>query len=349
MHVRLAMTGFGNVGRGVATLLLENRAEYRDRYGVDLVLTAVADQGGALLRPEGVDLEAALAAKSDSGSVSKAPGGSPGVRGIDMLSDSRAQIFIEASSTNFVDAEPSWSAICAAQRQGMHVVLASKGALVLHFKELMDAAASAGTTVSYSATVGAPLPALEIMGRALAGTPILGFAGLVNGTANVILQAMLDGKSYDEGVRVAQEMGIAETDPTLDVDGWDAAAKAAILANTAFGANLTMDDVDREGIRALSTEDLEQARQNGDVLKLVSRGRSDRGRVSAQVRVERRNRADPLGRLRGSEMGIVIQTAGLGDFAASVENAHGVSGGIATAATVLRDIINLAREQGWNQ
>ncbi len=349
MNVKVAVTGFGNVGRGLASLLVENRDSYEERYGIRLVLTGVADQGGALVDPNGVDAGAALAAKEQHGSVARAAGGRPGLTGVEMLNLCEANVFVEAASTNFVDAEPGWSSIQAALGRGVDVVLASKGALVLHYRDLMTMARKQGATVSYSATVGAPLPALEIMRRGLPGITILGFEAVVNATANVILEAMLNGETYDEGVRAAQEMGIAETDPTLDVDGWDAAAKAAILANTAFGSNLGIRDVDREGIRAVPPDVIRAARDDGDVLKLVSKASRTGDNVHAEVRVERKALNHPLGRLRRSEMGIVIHTDPLGDFTASVENLGHVSGGTATALTVLRDIFNLARERGWDQ
>jgi homoserine dehydrogenase len=158
---------------------------------------------------------------------------------------------------------------------------------------------------------------------------------------------MIEGSSYDEGVRVAQEMGIAETDPTLDVDGWDAAAKAAIVANTAFGSSLGITDVSREGIRSVPAAEIEAAAREGESLRLLSMGSCRDGQVVAEVRVVRRARSHPLGRLRGLEMGVLVHTDPLGDFTATVENS-GASGGIATASTVLRDVLNLASLRGWN-
>jgi homoserine dehydrogenase len=348
VDVRLAMTGFGNVGKGVAELLAQHRNEYETRYGVRLLLTGVADRGGVVVDSAGLDERELLRAKEDGGSVAAAGGEPGGAAGNDFLVASKADVFIEAASTNFEDAEPGWSSICAALSLDMDVVMASKGALVLHYAALMDLARSRGKTVSYSATVGAPLPVLELINRALVGTTILGFEGVLNSTSNVILQAMIDGNSYEQGVRLAQELGIAETDPTLDVDGWDAAAKAAIVANTAFGSSLGIADVAREGIRGITPEEVQAAAREGAKLKLISSASRRDGAVVAEVRVERRGPTDPLGRLGGSEMGVVIHVDPLGDFTASVENTGGLTGGIPTALTVLRDVLNLARERGWS-
>ncbi len=347
MDVRLAMTGFGNVGRGVAELLANHREEYQARYGVRLLLTGVADRRGAVVDAGGLNEVELIRNKQELGSVSGQTAGAGRPADEAFLIDSRADVLIEAASTNFEDAEPGWSLIKSALNLELDVVLASKGALVLYYSQLMTLAATRGKTVSHSATVGAPLPVLDVINRTLVGTRILGFEGVLNSTSNVILQAMTDGKSYDEGVRLAQEMGIAETDPTLDVDGWDAAAKAAIVANAAFGSSLGIADVSREGIRTVPAAEIEAAARQGEALKLVSMGSLREGEVVAEVRVVRRSRSHPLGRLRGSEMGVLIHADPLGDFTATVENL-GASGGIATASTVLRDVLNLASRRGWN-
>jgi homoserine dehydrogenase len=186
---------------------------------------------------------------------------------------------------------------------------------------------------------------LELADRALVGTSIQGFEGIVNATTNQILTSMSEGASYEEGVRQAQQIGIAETDPTLDVDGWDAAAKVVIIANAVLGTNLRLEDVRREGIRDVSRLELQQAQLAGETIKLIARARRDNGHVHAQVRPERRAVADALGRLRNDEMGFVFLTEPLGRVAVTVQQ----TGGIPTALTVLRDVLNLARDRGWNR
>jgi homoserine dehydrogenase len=154
---------------------------------------------------------------------------------------------------------------------------------------------------------------------------------------------MEGGASYEDGVRAAQESGIAETDPTLDVDGWDAAAKAVIIGRSLFGGSLTMDDVDRTGIRGVTQEHLAAARERGNAVKLIVRVRRTAEGVRASVAPEERSRRDVLGNLEGQEMGVVFKTQELGDVASTVK----LTGGVPTALAVLRDIINLARDRGW--
>lgn len=344
MDVRLAMTGFGNVGQGVAALLAEHEKDYRRRYGVRLLLTGVADRGGAAVDVGGLDPRLLLRAKATDGTVAAAAGGSPGLAGGEFLDRSSAQVLIEAASTSFEDAEPGWSYAREAIARSMDLVLASKGALVLYYDALMGEAHRADRKVYFSGTTGAPLPVLEIAERALVGAEITGFDGIVNATTNQILTSMAEGMTYDEGVREAQRVGIAETDPTLDVDGWDAAAKAVIIARAVLGASIGLEDVRREGIRGVTAEQLRAAQVEGQTIKLVARVRKTGGTVEARVSPELRPLADALGRLRGQEMGIVFHTDPLGEVAAAVQQ----TGGIPTALTVLRDVINLARARGWS-
>lgn len=341
MRLRLALTGFGNVGQGVTALLRDHWSEYKSRYGVDLILVGIADRGGAAILDQGINLARILEGKAAHGTVAAGDSGVPGLAGKEFLERANADVLLEAASTNFDDAEPGWSYVTEALNRGMDIVLASKGALVLHFAELMERAQRAKRTVKFAGTVGAPLPVLELAERVLVGARIDGFEGILNATTNQILTSMEEGASYEEGVRRAQAIGIAETDPTLDVDGWDAAAKAVIVANAVLGGNLQLEDVKREGIRSVTRADLGEAAQRGETIKLIVRVERRNGVISAQVAPETRTLNDDLGRLRNAEMGLVYHTRPLGKVTATVQQ----TGGIPTALTVLRDVINLTRNR----
>lgn len=346
MDIRLAVTGFGNVGQGLALLLDRHGEDYVNRYGARLLLTGVVDRSGAAVDPTGLTPSSLTTVKRERKELAHHELGVAGLNGDHFLERAKADILIEAASTNFVDAEPGWTYVQRALDRSMDVVLASKGSLALHFGEMMHRAREVERNVLYSATVGAPVPALELADRVLTGTEILSFEGIFNGTTHQILTAMAAGSSYDDGVRQAQQMGIAETDPTLDVDGWDAAAKVVIVANTVFGANFRIEDVRRQGIREIQTADIEAAAAKGQVIKLIGRARRSQARIDLEVLPEARGISDALGRLRGDDMGIVYHTEPLGEMACTIHSA-GHGGGISTAMTVLRDVFNLARDRGW--
>lgn len=345
MDVKIALTGFGNVGQGLATLLADNAVEYEKRYGVRLLLTGVTDRGGAAVNPDGLDPRSLLDAKLNAGSVTRHGDGGQNLAPGRFLEAAQANILVEAASTNFQDAEPGWSYVRAALERRMDVVLASKGCLALYWSRLFDLARREGRAVLYSATVGAPVPGLQMAERVLVGTRIDGFDGILNGTTHQILTSMSEGSSYEEGVKLAQEMGIAETDPTLDVDGWDAAAKVAIVANTVYGTELGLEDVEREGIRAVTASDLALARQSGERIKLIASARRGEAGVELSVKPARVPADSPLGRLRGDGMGIVFYTVPTGTMSATFESG-GYSGGLVTAMTCLRDVFNLVADRG---
>jgi homoserine dehydrogenase len=345
MDVRLALTGFGNVGQGVAHLLAGRGEEYENRYGIRLLLTGVADRGGAAVDAAGLNPDSLIAAKKDHQSVAHHEHGEAGLQGQAFLEAAGAGVLIEAASTNFDDAEPGWSYVRSALSLDMDVVLASKGALVLHFKELMADARERGKRVMFAGTVGAPVPVLELAGTVLVGSTIEAVEGILNGTTNQILTSMEEGASYEDGVRRAQELGIAETDPTLDVDGWDAGAKAVIIANAVFGADLALDDVTREGIRGVTADDLAKARREGNSIRLIARVEWHGEEVRASVGPMTRDAGETLGRLRNDQMGVVFRTDVLGLVSSTVEAA----GGVPTALTVLRDVFNLASQRGWRE
>jgi homoserine dehydrogenase len=220
----------------------------------------------------------------------------------------------------------------------MKVVIASKGALVLYWDQIVQHSKS----IRFSGAVGAPLPIFELRDRMLVGSTVTGFEGILNATTNVILEAMDNGHTYEQGVKIAQDQGCAETDPTLDVDGWDASAKAVILANSLLGANLKLSDVDRSSMRGITVEQIQNAKQNGKKLKYIAGARKEGDQVKAWARAEQRDLSDALGGLSGGDMGVILKTDNLGSVAAT--NRELGDGGTLTALTCLRDVINLLKD-----
>jgi homoserine dehydrogenase len=194
-----------------------------------------------------------LQAKLNAGSVARHPDGQAGLQGDDFLRLSAADILIEAASTNFQDAEPGWGYVRKAIARDMDVVLASKGSLALFWDDLFSLAEARAKGV-FSGTIGAPLPSLEIASRALVGTNINGFRRHCERDEQHNPDADGAGRVVRRGRAAGTGIGIAETDPTLDVDGWDAAAKTVIMANAVLGARLGLPDVKRTGIRGIERE-----------------------------------------------------------------------------------------------
>ena len=350
MEQRIAILGFGNVGQALARLLLRKAPALKADY--DLTLTVVGimtGRHGGAVDPTGIDLRKALNLAESGASLEQLSTILPPDDSLLFLHALRqardnacpADVLIELTPLNLEDGEPAVSHVRTALEKGMHVVSANKGPLAFAYRELRDLAASQGRGFLFEATVmdGAP-----VFGVARAGLPaarVLGFRGVLNSTTNYILTQMEAGTSFDEAVRTAQEMGIAETDPSADVDGWDATVKTVVLANVLMGADLRPGDVDRTGIRDLAPADLQAARSRGRRVKLVCQAEWQDERVVARVAPEEVPLDDPLANLSGTSSVVALQTDTLKRLSLIEFEPEPAQ----TAYGLLADLINLAR--GW--
>ena len=338
------MVGVGNVGRSFLKLMTDKKRTLSDRYGLRLALVAAADSSGAALIAEGLDPAALLALKAKGEGVAKLkPGGLPGVTAREMIRQARADLLLEVSPTNLVDGQPGLEAMEQALELGMHVVTANKGPLVLAYSRLMALARQKGRQLRHSAAVAGACPTVNIGQRDLAGCDILRIEGIFNTTTNYILCQMTDkGKSFAEALAEAQSHGVAEADPSLDIDGWDAANKLVILANSVLGVPATLKDVQVTGIRNLKVEALQGAQAKGAAIKLLAVAAKTDGDYQFSVQPTELPLSHPLARLTAWEMGITYYTDTQGIMRAVVDE----QGTIPTAAAMLRDVINIYRPDG---
>lgn len=342
---RIALIGVGNVGRRVLGILEEKQPLYRERFGLGFLLVGVADSRGAAWSPDGLDIRRVIALKEAGGAAADYIGvGRKDASGLDMLRHAEADVLIEASPLNLSDGEPAMSHVRLALERGMHVVLANKGPLALAYPEVMALARQRGRRVLFSATVGGGLPAVNIGVRDLCHARVDRIEGVLNLTSHSILARMAQGYTYHEALEVAQRDGHAEADPSLDVDGWDAANKLVILANAVLGYPARLGDVRILGIRGISPKMLQHARQRGNVILplAVAERRGDGYALSVQpteVGAEH-----PLASLTPVQMGIVYHTDTNGVVTAIVDEVNPVP----TAGAVVRDLITLYREGLWS-
>ena len=264
-EIRLAMIGLGNIGRNLLDILLARQEAISRDYGLRVSLVAAADSSGAALDDHGLDLAALRDIKLARQGAATCPGaGHPGKAGLEMLHDVAFDVLVDASPTNLVDGDPGMSCVRFALGEGRHVVMADKGPLVLAFGELTALAQSTDARLLYSGTVAGGLPTVNIGVRDLAGSGVTRAEGIFNGTTNYILTRMENEQiDYPEALAGAQAAGIAEADPTLDVDGWDAANKLVIITNSVLRRPTRLADLTVKGIRDVTLADLEGARARG--------------------------------------------------------------------------------------
>ncbi|WLP91434.1 homoserine dehydrogenase [Gordonia sp. NB41Y] len=321
--IGVAVLGMGNVGTEVVRILDESAADLRARVGADLVLRGVAVRD--LAKPRKID--AALLTTDPEALVT------------------RDDVDIVVELMGGID--PARALIRKALESGKSVVTANKALLAEYTGELATAAASARADLYFEAAVAGAIPVIRPLTQSLAGDTVERVAGIVNGTTNFILSAMAEtGADYADTLAEAGRLGYAEADPTADVEGYDAAAKAAILASIAFHTRVTAADVYREGISAVTADDLVAARKFDCTIKLLAiceRVRDAEGAqsVSARVYPALIPLTHPLASVNGAFNAIVVEAQNAGRLMFYGQGA----GGAPTASAVLGDLVMAARNK----
>jgi homoserine dehydrogenase len=227
----------------------------------------------------------------------------------DWLRRADADALFEVSSLNAATGQPAIAHIRAALEGGAHAITANKGPVVHAYRELTDFAASKGRRFLFESAVMDGVPIFSLFRETLPAIEVRGFRGVLNSTTNVVLEGMEAGMTFEESVRQAQKLGVAESDPTDDIEGVDAAVKVVALANVVMHADLKLDDVSRQGIGGITAEQLRQARANGEAWKLVcSARRAGGGCVAASVVPQPLKLSDPLALVRGTSSVISFET-----------------------------------------
>lgn len=342
-QVTLAMVGFGNVGRAFARLLLRKQPELLKQFGWQVIVTGiVTGRHGAAINPGGINLNHALELSERGQSLNVLSAQPVPQNTLEFLYASSAEVMIETSPVNHLTGQPAIDHIKAALQKGMHAITANKGPVVHAYKELTEMAATRGKRFLFEAAVMDGAPIFSLFRGPLPAVNLLGFRGILNSTTNYILGEMEQGRTFEEAVRQAQAIGIAETDPSADVDGWDAAIKVAALVTVLMGIPLKPQEVERQGIRDLTPEHIAEARAAGERWKLVCTARRQGDLLlEARVRPERVSADSPLYAIGGTSSYVEFQLdvlPGLG----IVESNPGPE---TTAYGLLADLINALRHQ----
>lgn len=320
--LKVAIAGFGGVGRATADLLLSRRERYRQVYGVDVRLVAVCGSRAGLADANGLQANQLDALQA-------------GLSGADFVMASGADVLIEAGPSDFRSGEPGLAYLRTALSAGQDCIVISKGALVHSGRQLRELAQASGAMLKLSGAAAAALPTLDLLDHSLAGCKVLAIEGILNATTNYLLDAMsTQGLGFDAALREAQAGGFAEADPRNDTEGWDTACKLLLLANFGLGADLTMDDLVVEGIQSVTAERIEAWREKGLVPKLIgSLTRAD-GAIRASVGIKTYPLSDPFAHVSGKSKAIRISSDAMGETLAI---GCGVEP-IATAAAALKDL-----------
>ena len=315
---------------------MKNRKEdLLKNYGIDSKVVAVADSRGVAINEKGINISDILKIKKENKSVSDLSIGDKNKTSIDLVQEIDAELLVDATPTNIQDGEPSASLLENAMKTKKNIITANKGPLALAFSSIIEKADYNNVILKYSATVGGGTPVLEFGRKCLEADRILEIHAILNGTTNYILTEMDSrGLSFQEALKEAQELGYAETDPTLDVDGFDAAAKLVIMGNLLLDKELVLNDLKIEGIRDITQKDITKAKDNGDTIKLIAS-------VNDMAKVEpvTISKNDPM-----SVTGALCSVKFISEFAGEEVIIGKGAGGMETASAMIRDLVEIKQK-----
>jgi homoserine dehydrogenase len=344
MHYNLAFIGFGNVARALARLLERKRGALKSTYDITYSVTGIATgRHGFAVNPDGLDMHKALHLVEAGQSIAPLTR-LPITDSLAVIGHSSANVMFENSPVNYDTGQPAIDHVRAALNAGMHAITANKGTVVHAYRELTALAKAKGRRFLFESTVLGGSPVFSTFREAMPLAELISFKGIINATTNVILSRMEEGESFDVAVKYCQSIGIAETDPSGDVDGWDASVKVAALVTVLMDSPLKPQEVERTGIREITPAMVDQAKAGKKRWKLVASVERDGSRIKARVAPELVDSSSPLYGMMGSSTGLTFRTDVLPDYSVTISEREGMQGGPEeTAYGLFADFVNAVR------
>ncbi|MEA5078060.1 MAG: homoserine dehydrogenase [Anaerolineaceae bacterium] len=338
-EVKIAFVGFGNVGKALVRLLDNKQAILQQTFGFSTKIVGIATaHHGMAIDPAGLEGETAIrtAEKGSLQSLSTVP---EPANMLDFIRTCGADVLFENSPVNHQTGQPALDHLRTALLADMHAITANKGPVVHGYRELTDLAAQQDKRFLFESAVMDGAPIFSLFRGPLPAIELNGFHGILNSCTNILLELMENGKSFDEAVAYAKSIGITETDPSADIDGWDAAIKVAALSTVIMGVPLKPDQVDRTGIRGISPQMIREALSAGERWKLVCSCKREGNGVIARVAPERVSPTSPLYSINGTSSYVQFETDCLPGLGIVESN----PGPTTTAYGLLADLINAER------
>ena len=340
-EINLAFLGYGNVGQALSRLLLEKQEELKREYGITWKVVGIATANhGITIAPKGLDLTKALHTIETGGNLSTLSTLSVASNSFGFIRACGADVLFENSPVDYESGQPAIDHIKLALEMGMHAITANKGPVVHAYQSLKELAQSKDRAFHFESVVMDGAPVFSMWREALPGANLISFKGVLNSTTNLILTLMEEGKTFEESVTYAQEIGIAETDPSGDIDGWDAAIKVAALVTVLMGIPLKPHQVNRKGIRDITRDVIQKNLEVGRRWKLICEAHREGNQVRASVQPQVIDSRDPLYYVMGTSSAVTFQSDVLGALTLTEED----PGTHTTAYGLLADFINVVRK-----
>lgn len=340
--LKICMAGFGNVGRNFCKLIQSKQKEIRNDFGYQIIFTGICTKSmGAIVNRQGIDIDEILLMvekdqKFDTGRSDYLNGDA-----FTMIENSGADVFCELSSLSITDGQPATSYIESAFNHGMHVISANKGPEACHYEKLSDMAKKHGLQFLFETIVMDGTPIFNLVKYSLPGVKIRKIRGILNSTSNYVLCQLEKGIGYDEAVKEAQRVGVAEADPSMDMNGWDGAAKICSLANILMNADVTPKDVLVQSLTETTKEDILKAQSEGYKIKYICEVEKVKtgGKVQLSVKPEKIPFNDAYGNIKDTSSVITLYT----DLAGEISIVQTNPTILQTAYGVYSDLLTLLR------
>ncbi len=339
-HQRISLLGFGNVGQAFERLLLRKKDLLLKNHDLSFTITGIATgRHGMAIDPAGIDIEQALQLISAGGKLDSLSTLPQITDPFEFIRTCGADVLFENTPVSYMDGQPAVSYLRAAIQAGMHAITANKGPVVHAYQELTALAEQHGRKFYFESAVMDGAPIFSLFRESLPAACLHGFSGILNSTTNLVLTRMEAGESFEDAVTYAQSIGLAETDPSGDIDGWDASVKVAALVTVLMGIPLKPAEVARTGIRHLTADEVIQAHKKGKRWKLVCSAHRNADSVEARVCPELVGSDSPFYGVHGTSSIVTFET----DVLPQLSIVEGNPGPETTAYGLLVDFINSTR------
>lgn len=308
-EIKIALLGFGNVGQAFAKLLTEKQEEIISKFNTKIMVTAISTKSkGCLINEKGIDLLGALHDLEKFNHFDRNKSDYKEMSSMDVAKGIDYDILFELTPLQIFSGQPAIGHIKSALNRKKHAVSANKGPIAWAFEELRNLAKENGVLFYYETTVMDGTPIFNLVDETLKFCKVTEVKGILNTTTNFVLEEVAKGKSFDDAIKEGKRRGFVEEDPSMDIEGWDAAAKTTALLNVLMGANITPSDVDRQGIEHITYEQIKEAEKRGKVIKLICHGNIENGKVIATVKPEEIEKNSLYATVTGTTSMVSIKT-----------------------------------------
>lgn len=330
--IKLAIIGYGNVGKAFGRMLEYRKQFIRDKYDCDVKIVAVSTRSkGSVVDNDGIDMEAL-----DMEQAQRI------VTSFEVINNADYDVMVELTPINIETGQPAIDHIKCALQRGKHVITANKGPIAWAYRELRDLAAEHHALFYHEATVMDGIPIFNMANETLKGCEILEIKGILNSTTNFILNELEKGVSFDDALEDGKRRGFVEADPSMDLEGWDASVKLTALMNVLMDVEITPKDIIREGIGGITAEQIQDAKKEGRKYKLLCHGRVEDGKPVGSVRPELVDGDSVYASINGTAAMVTIRTDLMGEVSI-IEGVHEPEID-QTAYGVLSDLLRILTE-----